>query len=308
MSRLSQQRGSAIIVALFVMALAAAAAVAMLSRTSIDIRRTELLINANQANLYAQGSIDWAIAQLTNDLKQKKPDKLVDNTPIHSPTNDVDGFKIQSTILDMQGLYNLNNLNNADSQKNFLRLIHVVDPTLKLGQISQIITATREWITLAKSDELDAYYAKLTPPYRAPHRLMSSLSELRLVKGITPELYNKLLPYITALPEPTPININSATPAIFASLSPTLTLDAASALFQKRRQTPFLTTEAFLASDIIKNNPIKASEITVLSSYFLVKTSVKVGQQETILYTLLLRTTKDSKPYVSALWQTKGTL
>lgn len=308
MPRLSAQRGSAIIVALFVTSLAIVASIAMLTRTSIDIRRTELLLNANQANLYAQGSIAWAMATLARDLKNQNPHKLVDQTPIKSKVEIINGFRIESTITDMQGLFNLNNLVGDAYQKNFLRLIHAVDPKLQLGQILKIIAATHEWVSPAKTDETDAFYAKQNPPYLAPHHLMSSVSELRLVKGITPALYNKLLPYLTVLPETTQINVNSATAPVFISVSPTLTADGATALLEKMRQSPFLSTQDFLAFDVVKNNPVPADQITVLSSYFLVKTSVKVAQQETVLYTLLFRTMKDSKPNVTALWQTKGTL
>jgi type II secretory pathway component PulK len=46
---LNSQRGTAIIIALFVMAIAAAASVAMVSRLQVDIKRTESILNATQA-------------------------------------------------------------------------------------------------------------------------------------------------------------------------------------------------------------------------------------------------------------------
>lgn len=310
MLRLSQQRGSALIVALFVMSLAAAASVAMLSRTSIDVRRTELLLNASQSNLYAQGSIAWAMNQLMNNLNAQKqnPNKIVDVMPMKSKVDVVNGFKIESTIEDMQSLFNLNNLTNPEYQKNFLRLIHAVDPKLHLAQINEITAATHEWVSPAKNDVTDAYYAKQNPPYRAPHKLMASVSELRLIKGMTPELYNKLLPYVTALPDTTPININGATVPVFLSLNPTLNAEGVANLLKRQKQSGFRTIQEFTGLDIIKNNPVTPEQITVQSSYFLVKTSVTVGHQQTLLYTLLLRALKDSKPSVTALWQTKGTL
>ncbi len=82
--KLSSQRGSAIIIAIFIMALAVTAAVAMLSRMNIDVRRTQLLLNSAQADLLAQGSVAWAIDQLNNDWKNQKPNQLIDKTPITS--------------------------------------------------------------------------------------------------------------------------------------------------------------------------------------------------------------------------------
>ena len=96
----SSQRGAAIIVALFVTTLVAIAAIAMIDRLRMDLRRTELLLNDIQGNLYAQGSIQWAMEQLNNNWKQKKPNQIVDPTPIQSPINEVDHAIISSIIYD----------------------------------------------------------------------------------------------------------------------------------------------------------------------------------------------------------------
>jgi general secretion pathway protein K len=281
----------------------------MLTRARVDVQRTQLILNADQANLYAQGSLDWAIDQLKNDVLQKKPHQLIDILPMKSKTDNINGFQINSTIEDMQALFNINNVKDPDYQKNFLRLMHAIIPQLNLADLMHIVVATHDWVAAANSDELENYYPKLNPPYRAPHLPMVSVSEWRLVKGVTPEIYNKVSPFLTALPETTPLNVNTAPMIVFASLNPQLNnKEALHAIDVKRRQTPFVTPEDFLNFDIVKNNPVTPSQITVESSYFLVKTSVKVSHQETVLYTLLLRVMKDSKPDVTQLWQTKGTL
>ena len=56
-----------------------------------------------------------------------------------------------------------------------------------------------------------AYYTSLDKPYRPANQLFASVSELRLVKGMTEELYLHLLPLVSALPETdTQINVNTA--------------------------------------------------------------------------------------------------
>jgi general secretion pathway protein K len=307
MNRLSSQRGSAIIIALFVTSLAVIAAVNMLARGSIETRRTMLMLNADQASLYAQGSVEWAKELLKNNLKQQKTGRLVDIFPMQT-TDTINGSKIVSSIEDMQAYFNLNNLSNLDYQKNLLRMMAAVDPQLKLSTMMHIVAAATQWINSAKDDTLDAYYGKLTPPYRSPHKPMASVSELRLVRGMTPEIYQALLPFVTVLPVTTAINVNTAPAIVLRSLSSTLSAIAAQQIVQRRTTSPFLDTQSFIAFDVIKNNPVSADQVTVTSSYFLLKTSVTVGQQQTILYTLLSREMKDSKPQVTALWQTKGTL
>jgi general secretion pathway protein K len=309
MNLLSRQRGAAIIVALFVTSLVVIASVAMIMRLRIDLRHTELVINAIQGNDDAQGSIDWAMEQLNNNWKQKKPDHIVDQTPIQSPLDQVNHADIISTIYDAQGRFNINDLTNKQYIDDFSSLITFVQPTIDHDTAHAMTLAVIDWISSGvQNTELDNYYFKLNPAYRAPHRLMVSVSELRLVKGITPEIYKALLPYVIALPEITKININNAAIPVLMCLSKTLTPTSAKTIIAKRNQTPFPNTQSFLALDILKNNPVPEEKITTISSYFLVETNVKVGQQTIRLTTLLQRIEKNAVPREIVLWQSKGTL
>jgi general secretion pathway protein K len=303
-----KQQGTAIVVALFVVALVAAAAVAMLTRSQQDMRRAELILNSTNAYFYAQGSIAWAMDQLINNAKQPSQ-QVTDKTPIKSPANKVDNATIESTIYDAQGFFNVNNLADPNYREVFSRLLKTVMPNISTQDTQAITLATISWITNnAAQASLDEYYAKLTPPYRSSHHLMTSVSELRLVKGMTAELFNQLYPYIIALPTTTAININNAAPPVLMSLSPTLNKDSAISIAKYCQQNPFPTTQNFLAFDIVKNNTFPAGQITTKSTYFLIKTQVTIGDQNTILYTLVQRGMKDSQPNVTILWQSKGTL
>ena len=44
----------------------------------------------------------------------------------------------------------------------------------------------------------DDYYLRQNPAYRAANRKFQSISELRLVKGVTAEVWNKLAPFVCA--------------------------------------------------------------------------------------------------------------
>lgn len=306
---LHNQRGTAIIVAIFMTALVAAIAIAMIDRLRTDTHRTELLLNNIQINQYAQGSIYWAIDQLTNNLKQQQPGKVVDFTPIRSPINEVNGAKVSSIIYDGQGKLNINNLTDAQFQSIFERLLHIVEPNITQAMARTITQNVINWITPGlNNSELDQYYAKQTPAYRAPHQLITSVSELRMVRGITPALYAKLAPYVTALPEKTLININAAPIPVIMSLSATITLETAKAIDAIRRKTPFPSLDVLANLPIVKNNPIAQNSLTVTSSYFIVRTTVTMGTQRITLYTLLMRLLKNKQPIVIILWQSKGTL
>ena len=302
------QTGAALLVALFVVALVAAAATLMIERLQLDTHRTSLILNANTGNLYAQGSIAWAMDLLNNDWKNQQNNRVIDKTPTSS-TDKKNGFIIVGTLTDAQGLFNINNLSNEQYQTNFTRLIRIVSPDTDPVIAENITQAVIDWISPgSKNTEFDDFYQKLIPAYRAAHQPMASISELRLVKNVTPDIFNKLAPYLTALPEVTPININNSSPPILMSLSLTLTADAAKAVIQAAQQNPFSSAQQFINFDIIKNNPIDATKITVVSHYFLLHTNVTVGQQKILLNTLLQRSTKESQSTTQIIWQSKGTL
>ena len=315
-NKLSAERGTAIIVALFVMSIAAAMAVAMMLRLQVDIHRTQLVLNAQNAELYAEGSVYWAVEQLNQNVKNQKPQLLVDHTPIVSPENQVRQYHIQSTIYDAQANFNLNSLLVSGTKNDFIRLLSATSPKTSPDIINTIADATVDWLAPdSNTERFRQAYAKASPPYIAAHTPMVSSSELRLVFGMTPEIYTQVIPYVMAFP-PTgpndlvPININSAEAPVLMSLIPNLSIDAAKGIVAYRKATPFQTVDDFLNYTTVKSNAPSnlKDKITVTSNYFLLKTSVTVGQQQTLLYTLLKRNPVGSEGNTTVLWQTKGSL
>lgn len=296
-----------IVVALFMVALVASMAYVMMSRLDRDTRRTMLLVRDTQAEFYAQGSIAWAIDLLRNNWEQKKPNQPVDRLPVTSPVNEINGYKVSSTIYDMQARFNINSVTTTEAQTQFKRLIQLIDPTMTDEQTIIVVMMVYDWISAGGSEQANQYYMELPQPYRAGHRPMQSVSELRLVRGMTPKLFNALLPYIAALPDPsTKINAQSAPPVVLAALSQGLTVDVAKGIEQLRAKTPFKSEEDFYNLDLVKNHGVPQGKITLTSAYFLVETKVSIENQNIVLYTLLERTQKDSKAAVTILWQSKG--
>lgn len=306
---LKRQEGVVIIVALFIVALVATMSYVMMARLDRDTLRTRLILRDAQAEFYAQGSIAWAMDQLRNDWIQHKKNQLIDAIPIQSPVKNQNGYEISSVIYDMQGRFNINNLSmDADAQASFKHLLQLLLPKITEGQIRGLIKAIIDWVSPGSgSSELNKYYMQLPTSYRAAHRPMVSITELRLVRGMTPEIYNAIEPYISALPTTTQVNVQTAAAPVLAMLNPTMNLETGVAIQQLRQVKPFATTQDFLSLDIVKNHPIPDTKITVVSSYFLIETTVSIEKQHIILYTLLERTAKDKKAAVTIIWQSKGT-
>lgn len=304
---LNRQRGVVIVVALFIVALVATMAYVMMARLARDTRRTELIVHDAQAGLYAQGSVLWAKDTLRNNLLNKKKDKLVDVLPIKPPVNTMNGYAITSTIKDAQGRFNLNNVSKPEWQSDFIRLIKFVYPKMSPEETAAVVRATVDWVTPgARDNEFSRYYAELPVPYRPAHRLMVDPGELLLVKGVTPELYAALKPYVTALPSVTPINVLSAEVPVLALLSADMSLATALSIRDLMTKSPPPNMEAFLALDIIKNHKVQADHATLTSTYFLVETEVGIGRQHIMLYTLLQRAINNGKPDLQVISQNRG--
>lgn len=304
---LNSQQGVVIIIALFMVALIAMMAYVMMNRLQRDTLRTRLILNNQIAEHYAQGSIAWAMDQLRNNLDQKKPQQLTDDTPIALPVVENNGYKISSIIFDLQGRYNINNV-NGNTKADFARLISAVDPSVSTEKALLIANAVSEWVSTSAAQN-EKYYLEQALPYRPAHQKMQSVSELRLVKGVTAKLFNALQPHITVLPSDTTINIQTASAPVLVTLGQTMTLEAANEIIKIRQEKPFVSAETFSNLDVVKNLGISdlQKKITTESDYFLVETTVSMGDQQVLLYTWLKRK-KEDKAYVNVLSQSKGTM
>jgi len=307
----NKQRGTAIVVALFITALVAAIAVAMMLRLQTDTRRTRLILDNIQLNLSIAGSTYWAVNQLIHDVQTKQNNKVVDATPIISPINKMDGAQIGATIYDEQGKINLNNLQDVNYQMMVLRLIQLAVPELNSEKAQMIVRGIVNWITPGvRGGEFDDFYLTQDPPYQSPHQMMASVSELQLIKGMTPQIFKKIAPYLTALPETNlKININNAELLVIMSLDPIFTESIAKAIISARNSAPFITINNLVIQFPVVNTATNAQTmLDVISQYFLVQANIDMDDQKMMINTLLQRSAEVGNAKIGLIWQSKGTL
>lgn len=302
------QQGVVLIMALFIMAMAATMAYVMMTRLARDIHRTNLILNATQGDFYAQGAVAWAEAQLRENWEKQKPHQLIDQLPMQMPPQTVDNYRITCTINDMQSKFNINNIAaSPEAQSDFIRLLRLVQPSLSETQATTMSEAVRFWLLPGSQSQDDDAYLKLSPPYRAAHRAMANINELRLVKGMSLDLLQGIKNVATALPAGTPVNVQTASALVLASLVPKLSLQTARLIEQVRLKKPFTAVQDFLDLEFVKNNNLKADGLTVISQYFLVETTTAIDEQRIILYTLLMRSVgADKKVSINIVWQSKN--
>ncbi|MGR6873899.1 type II secretion system minor pseudopilin GspK [Pseudomonas sp. HK3] len=232
----NKQSGLALITVLFIFALVSMLAIGMQQRQTMDIAQASVTFTQTQAQLLMLSAEDIAKAGLSFDLQRDiKSSEEWDtaselwNQPF--PTQ-IDGAKFFVTVRDLQGLFNLNSLapkapNPTAALSRLQRLIVEIDPQIS----STVAINIKEWLTVGHSNNFD--YQNLTPPYRASEIEFTHPSELKLVKDMDIETYNKLEPYITALPAITALNINTTTKEILSSWDPLLTSSDADMLVKK---------------------------------------------------------------------------
>lgn len=287
----TKTKGSALITALLITAIAAAIAAVIASQESIAIRQTQLTTNAQQGYYDAQGVIDWASDVLIIDLKNqinKQPAILFPKTL--KVDNKFYGARVQGQINDANAVFNINALMNGNIQPQFVRLVQAVDPQITTNAAYAIANNISNWLRPSNADEL---YLRYKPPYRASHTRMASISELRLVAGVTRSLYLKLAPYITALPNSTnSINILDAPLPVIMSLGQGITVDQAKAIQECQANVRGNQNAQQLFQNCIANLKIKLDptvNVTFTSNFFTVNAYVLLSNQWVRLQTLLER-------------------
>lgn len=182
----------------------------------------------------------------------------------------------------------------------FINLIGTAFPQNAESEKTKLTLAINDWISpydLARGkDNYLSYYMSQKPPYYPSHQLMSSKSELRLVKDVSSPLYMALEPLITALPESTPININTASIKVLKSLSSAMKEDQLKELLQARKENGIKNLEKI--AELLKKLDIANDQITLESTYFL---SVATAASENLNFTVftLLKRSKDKNEKIS---------
>lgn len=292
-----QQSGIALITAILVVAIAAIASAAILGSANIAIRRTANLQESEVGWWYATGVEAWVKTILDRDQDENKFDSLRDvwAMPVVLP---VDEGTIRGGVVDLQGRYNLNNLSAPDPNeyeqqvKIFARILRYAEVAEEF-QARAIAAAIHDW-TDADSEPWgadgieDSEYLRASPPYRAANRRMAGVSELLAVRGIDKKAYAKLSGLFCALPQyGTPINVNTAPPAVLLALSsgPTPELE----LFLKERLEKPVESQGQISARLGPGFNEVMNMLTVSSSFFMLNAEVFIGSGRTALYSFYFR-------------------
>jgi len=161
-----------------------------------------------------------------------------------------------------------------------------------------IVPAILDWLD-ADSDTRfpggaeDDYYMGLEHPYRAANRAFSDLSELRLVRGVTDEIYARLAPLLCVLPARTDINVNLAPPEVLMALGPGIDRATADMLVNARETQPFQAVGDFRAFPLLLGRPLLSDGLVTDSRWFALSMHASVGASEFAARSVLARAAPD---------------
>ncbi|KTD41112.1 type II secretion system minor pseudopilin GspK [Legionella parisiensis] len=299
MFQIKTLKGSALLTALFIMTLVAIVATAMSTKVQLDIYRTKLILTHDKIYLASQAVTFWSLSELNNTKNKfaKADNQGVVSVFPRDMENIYSTVTLRGALYDLQAQYNVNNLENRKALLGFVNLIGAALPNVPEAERVKLTLAINDWLSpydLARGkDNYLSYYMSQKPPYYPSHQLMSSKSELRLVKDVTAPLYIALDPLITTLPESTPININTAPIKVLKSLSSSMKETQLNELIKERKENGI--KDLSKVSELLKKLNIADDQITIESTYFL---SVAYATSENLnltVYTVFKRSRDKNK-------------
>lgn len=303
---MKHQRGMALIIGLMLVAMATLVAATLTFNLKLDQRRSLSLLTTQQSRQLALAAESWAAEILRDDLNNSSTDHLGEEWAMQLPPVPAEGFLVQGLLEDMQGRFNLNNLVGPDGKvipeqlAQFQRLLIAlqIDPRLAGIMGDWIDPDTQGGFPDGAEDD---YYTSSDIPYRTPNTYITALTELQAVQGMDDEIFRKLMPYVSALPQGTQLNVNTAPAPVLQSLSETMDIFQAESLAAEAAEEGFPDLQGF--QTIVEEEGLQT--LTLSSDYFRLTVRVTIGTYSLTMYSLLFR---DPAGQVRPLLRTFGSI
>ncbi|MFJ1267834.1 type II secretion system minor pseudopilin GspK [Legionella lytica] len=298
----SKFRGGALLTALFIMTLVAIVATAMSSKLQVDIYRTRLILNHDKLYFASQAVTFWAMSEL-GDAKKKFSAADSEGMVSIYPKNMASIYPsvtLSGGIYDLQSRFNLNNLTNKKYILGFINFVSATGAQMTPAERMNLALAINNWVSPYEigvgEDNFLSYYLHQKPPYHPSRQLMISSSELRLVKDVSSKIFLALQPFVTALPDVTALNINTAPKQVLMSLNSTMNEQKVDEFMELRGKNGFTRIEK--ANTLLKKLNVANDQITLESAYFLSVAHASIENFNFTVYTLLKRN-RDKKGKVT---------
>jgi general secretion pathway protein K len=245
--RKADERGVALLLALLVVTLLVALILEFDAEARREYREAAAFRDNFKASMLTRAAVQATRAVLQQDFLRDKQtgekfDALTDLWAMPIKNYAIGDGLLSAQIQDERGKLNLNDLRAAANDPiQFKTKTERVRRLFELLQLNpDLVDALIDW-----TDQDDnprpagaesAYYQSQRPAYRAANEGLQSFADLRLVKGFTPEVIDRLSRYVTVYPldGSAPLNINTADPVVIQALDPDITQGIAMDVVQGR--------------------------------------------------------------------------
>jgi len=246
-----RERGVAVITALLLTTLAISIVASLFWQQQVQVRSMENQRLHLKTKWILRGALDWATLVLFQDgidhstytsldqvwatpLAETRLDQYVERERIEGENF---AANLSGSITDACSRYNLRNLGTSRGIPdeahvkifgNLLRNLQL-DPTLA-RRVANFVSSG-----LPEGGAPPENGVQPVPVTGAPLKIMQ-VDDLLAVQGITPAIVERLRPFVTVLPDRTPVNVNTAPAEVLAAVVPDMSVSEANTLIVRRKQ------------------------------------------------------------------------
>ncbi|MDA8139862.1 MAG: general secretion pathway protein GspK [Desulfobacteraceae bacterium] len=357
----SNKNGIAVVLALATMMMVVTAALELHINERNSMLDTAMMRDHLSAEEMATSGVNLAMAILIKDRLEGETDSLqedwADAETLAALTSDIpfEQGKVELKIIDELSKIQINALVTFPEGREFntpqlnlwqrfggglISAVELLEGASKLSSKESgkeppdplaIINSIKDWLDSGDDDAITGlngaesdYYKSLDPPYACKNGPIDDLSELLLIKGITPELFagtggvSGLSQYVTVYGAeksgdnkftfPGKININTADAAVLSALMPPESAEFVPLLIEYREaKSGAVYTNNLTRPDWYRSVPgfaeaqVDASLITVASNFFRIESTAQIENVKVHVTAVVERfKPKDSEP-----WQCK---
>ncbi|TCP37254.1 type II secretion system minor pseudopilin GspK [Sphingomonas sp. BK235] len=293
----SGERGAALLTVLLLVAVISVMAASALERLRLSTRLAANAVALDAARGYAYAAETLATTRVTALLSETR-DRVAlaggwSGRPFGLP---IPGGTATARVTDGANCFNLNSLVARQADATYalnpasLRQFQTLMRVLRVPDGDRVAAAAADWID---SDDAalpggaeDGDYRG----YRTAGVLMADVSELRAVRGVTPEIYRALRPYLCALPlaQRNVLNVNTLlpeqAPLLAMLMDGTLSVEAAQGVLLRRPPTGWSSVDQMwtqLSTQGGGASQVEARQSTsVKTIWFALRVDVTLGSAE----------------------------
>ena len=300
MQPIEKERGAALLSILLLVAVLAVIAATTLDRVALSTKLASNGAALAQARAYSYAAESIAAARLEDLLSRDAAQTTLEGgwlgraqqlpIPVGTATANIrdagNCFNLNSLVTDINGKLQASSI----GQEQFVVLMMTLG--IAENQARPVAAAAADWadadaLALPAGAEDEAYRAAKIP-YLAANQLFAHPTELRAVKGVTPEIYTRLRSWICALPiaELSPLNVNTLLPEqapLLVMLFPMgkYSPQAARTYLAKRPSSGYGSLIRFWAApelEALQPSALVQGQVKLTSKWFMLETTVTLGE------------------------------